>query len=314
VLVDTIAPVVTSIDTNGASQTDASTVTFTVAFSKDVTGVAANDFTVTGTGGTTGTISSITAVTGSTYTVTVSNVSGAGALRLDVNSSGTGIVDRADNPLAGGFTGGEAYTVGVVAAPPPVGRGLLPGTEAVVPIPSMNPFIWLQPLGEASYQPAHAAEALPTTSQTVWSPVPLLSAGEEGFGHIDDGINRGDATEIGRSALDAGDRSLIDRLVNPLPVELVALKGAHLDRSDNLTSRQPHVDLESSDVRSAESMTSASGSTEGSPGHPVTRHVAAVGGKESLNEQFTRYGRSAWQREQSQLVGSAQRIVRQPAG
>jgi hypothetical protein len=224
----------------------------------------------------------------------------------------------------------------------------------------MNPFIWVQPPGEPSAQSAHVPEALPATSQTVWSPVPLLSAGQEGFGHIDVGVNRGDAMEIGRSALDAGDRSVIDRLVNPLPVEWVALKGVQLDRSDNLTWRPPHIDLESSDVRGAtatqghdfasvlpaglgqgdashqprvdpmvmprdrsgqlhgqrarlELMASTSGSTEGSPAYPLTRHAATVDGKESLNEQFTRYGRSAWQREQSQLVGSAQRIVRERA-
>jgi hypothetical protein len=166
--------------------------------------------------------------------------------------------------------------VGVVAVSPPAGRGLLPGTEAFTPLKVVNPYILLLPPTDLSAQPAHQAEAPPTTFQTVWSPVPLLSAGQEGFGNVDIGINRGDAIEVGISALDHRVPSEIDSLVNPLPVEWVELPGHHWEF----------------------------------PWAPALRPTL---GKESLNEQFSRYGRSAWQREQSRLVRSAQRISRRPA-
>jgi hypothetical protein len=105
---DTTPPTVVSSVPANPNPTRAGSVSFRVTFSEPVTGVNAADFalnaTVTG--------ASITGVTGSnsTYTVTVNTGSGDGTIRLDVLDDDT-IVDRASNPLDGGFTGGEPYTI-----------------------------------------------------------------------------------------------------------------------------------------------------------------------------------------------------------
>jgi len=115
VLVDGIAPTVSSITRVGSASTNAASLDFTVQFSEDVTGVTTAAFELHTPDTATGTISNVVAVDGDTYTVTVSSVTGEGTLRLDVKSSGTGITDTPGNPLSGGFTTGEAYTVDHVA-------------------------------------------------------------------------------------------------------------------------------------------------------------------------------------------------------
>jgi hypothetical protein len=110
VLVDSIPPTVASIVPASTSPTNASVLSFTVTFSESVTGVDASDFTLTTTGTANGSVSSVTG-SGSVYTVTVTGVTGDGTLRLDLNSSGTGIADLATNPIQGGFTGGQTYAI-----------------------------------------------------------------------------------------------------------------------------------------------------------------------------------------------------------
>ena len=109
---DVTAPVVQSINRHQPSTqpTTATTVIFRVIFSEAVTGVNAADFTVTKTNTVNG---GITAVNGSgtTYDVTVSGITGSGSLGLDLNSSGTGITDAAGNPINGGFTTGQTYSI-----------------------------------------------------------------------------------------------------------------------------------------------------------------------------------------------------------
>ncbi|HTE28565.1 T9SS type A sorting domain-containing protein [Flavitalea sp.] len=90
--------------------TTATTVVFAVNFSESVTGVNASDFTVTTGGTAAGNISNVSG-SGAAYTVTINNITGTGSLRLDLNASGTGIVDGASNPITGGFTNGETYNV-----------------------------------------------------------------------------------------------------------------------------------------------------------------------------------------------------------
>lgn len=107
--VDQTAPSVSSIVTASANPTNATSVDFTVTFSEAVTGVDASDFTVANSG-TTGNVNSVTG-SGNTYTVNVSGVSGNGSLGLNLNSSGTNIVDAAGNPISGGFTTGDIYTI-----------------------------------------------------------------------------------------------------------------------------------------------------------------------------------------------------------
>ncbi|OPY96809.1 hypothetical protein A5906_00335 [Bradyrhizobium sacchari] len=105
------APSVSSIAANGANPNNAGSDQFTVTFSEAVTGVDASDFTATRTGNVFDTGIVVTPVSGSVYTVTVNGVTGDGTLRLDLNASGTGIADAAGNAVAGGFTGGDVYTV-----------------------------------------------------------------------------------------------------------------------------------------------------------------------------------------------------------
>jgi pectate lyase len=119
VLVDAIAPIVSSITRTGSATTSATSVSYTVTFSESVTGVDSTDFTVTATGSAAGTVASGTPVNGTTYTVAINSISGNGTLRLDLKSSGTGISDAAGNAISGGFTAGDTYTIDTVAPTAP---------------------------------------------------------------------------------------------------------------------------------------------------------------------------------------------------
>ncbi|MBJ6116555.1 HYR domain-containing protein, partial [Pontibacter sp. BT310] len=110
--VDATAPTITGITRSNpmTATTNASTVTYLVAFNEAVTGVDANDFSLTTTGSVTGTISSISG-SQKNYQITVSGISGSGNLRLDAKASGTGIKDPAGNVLSTGYSSGEVYTI-----------------------------------------------------------------------------------------------------------------------------------------------------------------------------------------------------------
>ncbi|MGB8169928.1 MAG: Ig-like domain-containing protein, partial [Chthoniobacteraceae bacterium] len=113
--VDATPPTVSSINRVQATPTNLASLSYTVTFSKAVTGVDVSDFALT----TTGTVSAlnlnVAPVTSSTYTITISTISGAGTLRLDLKSSGTGIADLAGNAIASGYTAGQPYSVDRVA-------------------------------------------------------------------------------------------------------------------------------------------------------------------------------------------------------
>ncbi|WP_349620096.1 Ig-like domain-containing protein [Azospirillum argentinense] len=111
---DTTAPTVNSIAVSGTPTANASSVTYTVTFSEDVSGVDAADFTLATTGTASGTIGTVTQVSASVYTVSVTGISGAGTLGLNLKGTGTGIKDTANNDIAVGFTGGT-HTVDQVA-------------------------------------------------------------------------------------------------------------------------------------------------------------------------------------------------------
>ncbi|RLE45298.1 hypothetical protein DRJ25_05870, partial [Candidatus Woesearchaeota archaeon] len=114
---DKTAPTILSINRKDGNPTSASSVEFTLTFDESVTGVDTSapfdDFALIITGEIADTSISAVADTGDhiSYTVTVDIGTGNGTLRLDVNSSGTGIQDAAGNPLSGGFTSGEVYTI-----------------------------------------------------------------------------------------------------------------------------------------------------------------------------------------------------------
>jgi len=111
VLVDGIAPTVSSIVRADADPTNAPTLHYTVTFSEDVSGVTTSAFALTAGGGASGSINGVVPVDAHTYTVTAGSAAGEGTLRLDVNASGTGITDLPGNPLNGGFTAGQSYTL-----------------------------------------------------------------------------------------------------------------------------------------------------------------------------------------------------------
>lgn len=107
----TNAPTVSSIArASGQSTTNATSVDYTVTFSEAVTGVDLSDFTLTSTGTASGLISALSG-SGTTYTVTVSSLTGDGTLRLDLNGSGTGIQNATSVAISGGYTSGATYTL-----------------------------------------------------------------------------------------------------------------------------------------------------------------------------------------------------------
>jgi hypothetical protein len=91
-------------------------VTYLVTFSKTVSGVDVSDFKLTTEGTVTGNIASVSEANGHAISVEVNSITGSGTLRLDVKNTETGIVDADSNPLAGGYTSGEIYSIGSVTA------------------------------------------------------------------------------------------------------------------------------------------------------------------------------------------------------
>ena len=92
--------------------TTADTLQWRVTFTEAVTGVDPTDFALTQVDGsvTAGTVTVTAGGNAAEYLVEATGVTGIGTLRLDVKSSGTGIVNGASFALAGGFTLGQAYT------------------------------------------------------------------------------------------------------------------------------------------------------------------------------------------------------------
>jgi hypothetical protein len=106
VRIDAVTPSVLSVERVEVSPTNATTVEYTVSFSELVNSVTVDDFALFATGTVTGTLAAVRGE-GSTYIVTVTDITGDGTLRLDVN--GTGIADSAANLISGSFTSGAAY-------------------------------------------------------------------------------------------------------------------------------------------------------------------------------------------------------------
>jgi hypothetical protein len=124
------APGVASIVRAGADTVpaNATTVTYTVTFDQAVTGVDASDFALTGTGTAAGTVASVTG-SGTTYTITVNGIGGDGALRLDLNPSGTGIQNAGGTPVAGGYTAGQTYSLDHTAPAAPAALAVASGSD-----------------------------------------------------------------------------------------------------------------------------------------------------------------------------------------
>lgn len=106
-LIDKTLPSVTSITRVGSNPTNAASVTFSIVFSEDVTGLAADDFLVDETG-VTGAVVSAVSGSGTTYSVTVDTGSGDGLLSLDFLGL---VTDSVGNDSATTFVDGESFTI-----------------------------------------------------------------------------------------------------------------------------------------------------------------------------------------------------------
>ena len=129
--IDKAAPTVSSMNRDGASPTNATSVSWTVTFSESVSGVDAADFALVQGGGVTG--ASITTVTGSgtTRVVTANTGTGSGTLGLNLVDDDS-ITDAAGNKLGGtgasngNFTG-QVYAIDKAA--PTVSIDLQAGSD-----------------------------------------------------------------------------------------------------------------------------------------------------------------------------------------
>ena len=115
---DNTAPTVVSITRADTSPTKATSVSYTVTFSEDVTGVDRYGFNsiYVGISYTSWTVTG----SGKTYTVTINGISGSGTFQLFSAEVGTGIKDLAGNDVIGEYTG-EIYTIDTI---PPLITGV----------------------------------------------------------------------------------------------------------------------------------------------------------------------------------------------
>lgn len=121
VILDTILPTLDSITRNGANPSRGPAVTYLVSFSEPITGIDISDFTLATSGSVAGNLSAINQVGPfpQDFEVTVTNVTGDGTLRLDLNDAGTAITDLAGQAIATGYTNGEPYTIDTTAPAAP---------------------------------------------------------------------------------------------------------------------------------------------------------------------------------------------------
>ncbi|MBE7538058.1 MAG: hypothetical protein HS122_06570 [Opitutaceae bacterium] len=130
VVIDGVAPTVVSSNRVGPASTKATSVAFSITFNESVSGVDVTDFELTKTGTAVGTLSSLVPTSPGTFTMNVTGVAGDGTLRLDLKSSGTGIVDAAGNAAVTGFTGGETITIDNTVPTASIGAPSSPDTDS----------------------------------------------------------------------------------------------------------------------------------------------------------------------------------------
>ncbi len=109
--IDRVAPTITSIARQSptATTTNANSVVFRVLFSKNVNGVATNDFVLRLTGSAIGNIANVSAASGTTIDVTVNNLSGRGTIELGIVTPT--ITDDLGNNLVNSSFASQAYTI-----------------------------------------------------------------------------------------------------------------------------------------------------------------------------------------------------------
>lgn len=126
--IDKTPPVAASITRNEVETLNASTVSYNVAFSQNVRGVDAADFTLVSSGITGASISSVTPVDGKTYAVVINTGSGDGTLALNLTDNDSiknalGVV-LADVGNSNGNFAGQSYTI-IKSAPVAAGITLV---------------------------------------------------------------------------------------------------------------------------------------------------------------------------------------------
>ncbi|WP_425638155.1 MBG domain-containing protein [Algoriphagus yeomjeoni] len=108
--VDSDPPVVTGISLVGAPLTTATSVNYTVTFSKNAKNISTDDFQLT-TAGTIGTVASVSSSIGTSVTVTVNGIDGEGTIRLDLKA-GTNIANDDNTQGTPAYTSGQLHYVG----------------------------------------------------------------------------------------------------------------------------------------------------------------------------------------------------------
>ncbi|WP_276574420.1 Ig-like domain-containing protein [Pseudomonas tohonis] len=104
VLVDAVPPRVTNIALDGTSPTTNGSVSFTVTFSEDVTGLDLADFNLLTGGSVSGTLQSLVQLTGNTWRVTVSGITGQGSLGLSLPAIASGVADGQGNAMVDSYS------------------------------------------------------------------------------------------------------------------------------------------------------------------------------------------------------------------
>ncbi|MBN8794051.1 MAG: fibronectin type III domain-containing protein [Stenotrophomonas nitritireducens] len=131
IVIDGVAPSVTSIAVSGSPASTDTAMAFTVTFSEPVNNVSTDDFTLVGNGAI-GTIASVSASSGNAVNVNITSITGAGTIKIDLNGS-TNIVDNAGNSIPS-YSSGNTHTVAIPTAPgaPTIGTATAGDAQATV--------------------------------------------------------------------------------------------------------------------------------------------------------------------------------------
>ncbi|MES2824367.1 MAG: Ig-like domain-containing protein, partial [Pseudomonadota bacterium] len=119
VILDTTAPLVTSVQLQGSPSSYAQAINFVISFNEAIEHLDISDLSLSTTGNASASISGLQQLNGNNWLVQVHGIKGAGDIRLDVKGT-TDITDAASNPLANGFTAGASFTAQLLPAAQPV--------------------------------------------------------------------------------------------------------------------------------------------------------------------------------------------------
>jgi hypothetical protein len=124
-VLDHTAPRPVSLTRVGDASTTAASVQYKLTFSEQTGGVDTGDLTPLPSAGVGATVSAVTWLPDepSSYLVTLSGITGTGTLGLELAGSGTAITDAAGNPLVGGLTATELFSVSPPAVEESGGSG-----------------------------------------------------------------------------------------------------------------------------------------------------------------------------------------------